>query len=169
MNSKKIIEELEKNKVVFKEILSSIEKGVYLWKPKPNKWCILEVVCHLLDEELEDFRIRVQSVLESPERTLPPFDPAIWVEERSYMTQDYNSKLDTFLKERESSINWLKGLQDPNWENSYQHPKLGPLSAKLFLSNWLAHDYLHIKQLLKIKFDYLKDHSGENLEYAGGW
>ena len=76
MNSEKIIEELERNKTVFKELLSTIEKDVYLWKPNPNKWCILELVCHLLDEELEDFRIRVQYVQKSPERTLPPIDPA---------------------------------------------------------------------------------------------
>lgn len=168
MNSEKIIEELERNKTVFKELLSTIEKDVYLWKANPNKWCILELVCHLLDEELEDFRIRVQYVLKSPERTLPPIDPASWVKDRKYIEQDYKTKVASLLLEREKSIQWLQGLKEPKWDTINQHPKVGPRSAMLFLANWLAHDYLHINQLLKIKLEYLKVHSGENLEYAGG-
>ncbi len=169
MNSKKIIQDLERNKEVFKKLLSFIEKEEYLWKSNSDKWCLLEIVCHLLDEEREDFRTRVNYVLNYPERLIPPIDPVNWVGERKYIEQDYAAKLISFLKEREHSINWLQELKDPNWDNSYQHPKLGPLSAKLFLSNWLAHDYLHMRQIQKLKFDHLKHLSGENLEYAGRW
>ena len=169
MNSINIIQELEKNKAVFKELLSNNIKEAYLWKQEPKKWCLLEIVCHLYDEEREDFRTRVDYVLENPERTLPPFDPVSWVADRNYIGQDYKSKVESLLLERTNSINWLQSLKNPKWDNTYQHPKLGSLSAKLFLSNWLAHDYLHIKQIIRLKFDYLKYHSGENLNYAGAW
>jgi hypothetical protein len=169
MNSNKITKELERNKTVFKELLSNSTKEEYLWKPSQNKWCLLEIVCHLHDEEIEDFRARVHSVLDNPESSLTPIDPFSWVAERKYFEQDYNTKVDSFIKEREKSIKGLLQLKAPNWDNTYQHPQLGPLSAKLFLSNWLAHDYLHIRQILKVKFDYLKYHSGENLNYAGKW
>jgi hypothetical protein len=39
----------------------------------------------------------------------------------------------------------------------------------MFLHNWLAHDYLHIRQIIRIKYDYLKKTSGEILLYAGEW
>ncbi len=168
MNSNKIIQELERNKGVFKELLSTLKKEVYLWKPNQNKWCILEIVCHLLDEEKEDFRTRVRYVLENPERTLPPIDPNSWVVERKYLEQEFKTKVDLFLKEREASIIWLQGLKKPHWNNTYLHPKLGPLSASLFLTNWLAHDYLHIQQLIALKLEYLKQHSVESLNYAVG-
>ena len=169
MNSSKIIKELQRNKSVFKELLLNCTKEEYLWKPNQSKWCLLEIVCHLHDEEIEDFRTRVHSVLDNPESTLPPFDPVKWVLERKYLEQDYNTKVDSFFKEREKSIEGLQQLKAPQWDNSYSHPKLGPMSAKLFLSNWLAHDYLHIRQILNLKFEYLKYHSGENLNYAGEW
>ena len=39
----------------------------------------------------------------------------------------------------------------------------------MMLTNWLAHDYLHIRQIIKLKFDFLKDQSDEHLSYAGEW
>ena len=60
-------------------------------------------------------------------------------------------------------MEWLKSLKNPLWTNSYNHPKLGSLSAHLFLSNWLAHDHLHIRQIVRIKRAYLMEKSGEDL------
>jgi hypothetical protein len=74
-----------------------------------------------------------------------------------------------FLQERKNSVIWLNGLENPNWDSAYQHPKMGPLKAKMFLTNWLEHDYLHMRQLLTLKHNLLKETTGENLDYAGNW
>ena len=169
MSPEKIFEELERNKYVFQEILNNIPRESILWSQNPDKWCLLEVVCHLFDEEREDFRTRVKCVLEDPDTPPPSFDPLVWVKEREYKKQNYDQVLSRFLSEREISIEWLKSIKDPEWSNTYMHPKLGPMSAYLFLTNWLAHDYLHIRQIIKLKFDYLKRESGESLNYAGDW
>lgn len=169
MNHTKIIQELNRNQQVFKALLSDTSKEACLWKPKPEKWCLLEIVCHLYDEEYEDFRARTRHTLETPDKPAPPIDPEAWVEQRQYMQQDFSEILDKFLAERRTSVHWLKSLSHPNWNNTYQHPELGAMSAKMFLSNWLAHDYLHIRQILNLKFEYLKQLSNENLSYAGSW
>ena len=161
--------ELKRNKSVFNELLSNVSEDLYLWKPQPDKWCLLEIICHLHDEEVEDFRIRVKYVLETPELKLPAIDPVSWVKDRNYIEQDYKSKLNSLLKERDQSIAWLDSLKAPKWDNFYKHPKLGPMSARLFLSNWLAHDLLHIRQIMKLRFEYLKQISSEDLSYAGKW
>ena len=85
------------------------------------------------------------------------------------MNQDYETMINKFVFERESSINWLQSLPSPNWENVHHHPKLGNMTAKMMLTNWLAHDYLHIRQIIKLKFDFLKDQADEHLSYAGEW
>ena len=164
-----IFEELKRNRKIFKVLLNNIHKEEYLWRQAPDKWCLLEIVCHLHDEEIEDFRTRVKYVLEDPAKELPPINPTVWVSERKYTDQNFDLKFKAFIKERKESIGWLKSLDDPQWENYYNHPKLGPMSAKLFLSNWLAHDLLHIRQILKLRFEYLKYISSEDLSYAGNW
>ena len=164
-----ITHELARNRDTFKNLLFGLPNEVYLWKPQPDKWCLLEILCHLIDEECEDFRARVKHTLETPTAPMPPFDPVGLVMARQYLQQDYDVQLRRFLAEREQSVQWLQSLASPNWDNAYLHPKLGPMTAKLFLTNWLAHDYLHLRQITRMKFDYLKIISGEDLTYAGNW
>ncbi len=169
MNYLKIAIELSHNKEVFRSLLHGVEKEQYNWKPAPEKWCLLEVICHLYDEECEDFRARMQQVLLDPHQPLQPIDPQGWVSSRGYMQKDYDNVLHAFLVERSRSVNYLNALVMPNWGNTHIHPQLGPVTASLFLSNWLAHDYHHIRQINELKYQYFKSKITEPLTYAGNW
>ncbi len=169
MEQAHIINELARNRMVFEALLNGTEINAVLWKPAPDKWCLLEVVCHLYDEEREDFRARVKHCLENPTFPLPAIDPAGWVERRKYIGQDFDEKLSSFLNEREISIEWLRSLENPNWENAHDHPTQGRMSAQLFLANWLAHDYIHIRQLNRLKYEFLDGTTQDYLKYAGDW
>ena len=70
-------------------------------RPAPEAWSLLEVVCHLHDEEREDFRPRLDLVLHRPGERWAPIDPAAWVAERQYNTRDLTQTLQAFLAERE--------------------------------------------------------------------
>lgn len=164
-----ITNQLKNNKLTFQGLLEGIKPEMIHWRQAKDKWNLLDIVCHLYDEERDDFKFRVKWLLDRPGETPPPFNPLDWVEQHDYKNQDYGVMLDKFIKERKASIEWLKSLENPKWDNSFEHSKLGPLSAKYFLDNWLAHDYLHIRQILKLKFDYLEYKSGNNLNYAGKW
>lgn len=169
MDTKLIAAALSANATVFQASLERVPEKQYRWKPAPEKWSLLEVICHLYDEEREDFRARTRHVLEQPDQPMPPIDPVGWVEQRSYLDQQYSEKVNDFLEERRRSVGWLEQLVDPPWENSYDHPHLGSLSARFFLHNWLAHDYLHIKQITQLKYQYLQVHSETPVSYAGTW
>ena len=169
MDKQYVISELKRNKEVFKQLLTGTSTEIYTWKHAPDKWCMLEMLCHLVDEEIEDFRARVQHVLTSPDKEAKSIDPQGWVSERRYMEQDFDTVLSRFLDERQRSIDWLQSLDNPQWNNTYNHPKLGGLTAKMFFTNWLAHDYLHIRQIVKLRYDYLSHSYDETLSYAGTW
>ncbi|PKA84610.1 DinB family protein [Ulvibacter sp. MAR_2010_11] len=169
MNSQSCIEILDYNKSVFETLLKNISEEEYLWKPTPEKWCLLEVVCHLYDEEREDFRARIESTLENPDKEWIKIDPPAWVTDRNYMKQNYTSILAKFLEERDKSILWLEGLQNPKWDNAYIHPKVGAVPAIRLLANWVAHDYLHLRQIIRLKYEFLEAHTDEPLDYAGAW
>lgn len=169
MDYSSTIATLAQNRAVFKNLLENQTAAAYRYRPYPEHWCLLEIVCHLYDEEREDFRQRVRTTLESPGKYPPPIDPQAWVNERAYVQQDYDSKVQAFLEERSTSIKWLKSLKNPQWSNAYEHSELGMVSAHHFLSNWLAHDYLHIRQITRVKYSFLQVMTGESLKYAGDW
>lgn len=164
-----IINKLSENLNTFRYLLSGISKEEYLYKPLPEKWCLLEIVCHLNDEEQFDFRARTKHILENIKTDLPPIDPVGWVKSKNYIEQNYEEMFEKFLYERKRSAEWLKSLKEPEWNNEYKHQKFGIMSAEFFLTNWLAHDYLHFRQITALKFDYLKFISGIEPLYAGEW
>lgn len=164
-----IIQELKANGETFRHMLIGVSPLLVSWKPSPDTWCLLEIICHLHDVEGEDFRDRLRHTLETPDEIMPSIFPTEWVMERKYMEQDFLSTLNAFIGEREKSIQWLASLKDPKWDNVYQHPEFGPLSAQLFLHNWLVHDFLHIRQILKVKYAYLEQSAPVDLSYAGNW
>jgi len=164
-----IVKQLKKNKLVFLELLQVEDTDFIKWRPAKDKWCILEIICHLYDEERDDFRFRVNWLLENPGEKPPPFNPLDWVTEHDYINQDYQQMLHKFIAERENSVRWLQALENPNWNSSYIHDIKGELSAFFYLTNWLAHDYLHMRQIIKQKFDYLEYRTKTSLYYAGKW
>ena len=165
----RIISLLQENRLVFKAMLEAVPEGLYHWRPEAGKWCILEIVCHLLDEEREDFRPRVQLALNHGKGDLISINPVGWVLERDYKGQDYAIMLQRFLEERDLSSDWLESLENPDWTGAFQHSDLGKMSAHQLLANWLAHDYHHIRQINSLKYSWLKKYSGEDLSYAGNW
>ncbi|MCB0726849.1 MAG: DinB family protein [Ignavibacteriae bacterium] len=164
-----VIRKLNDNLNTFKSLLSDTSENEYLFRPAENKWCLLEIVCHLCDEEQSDFRARVKHTLEKTEGDPPKIDPEGWVKSKKYIEWDYYKTLEKFIDERKKSVEWLYSLKDPAWKNEYIHPKFGGMSAEFFLSNWLAHDYLHFRQIIYTKYNYLKHSGSIDLIYAGEW
>ena len=73
------------------------------------------------------------------------------------------------MTERKKSLNCLLNLENPKWDNAFQHPKVGPVTAQLILENWLAHDILHIRQILSLQYGCLNSNAKSPLDYAGDW
>jgi hypothetical protein len=170
MEIKNINLKLSQNKTVFKSLFQDITEEQIQWKPSEEKWSLLQVACHLLDEEREDFRQRLDYTLHKQGETWPPIDPQGWVISRAYHEKNFAVIVEEFLKERSQSIIWLSQLQNPNWDNFYTHPQAGVLTAKQILTNWLAHDYLHIRQITRLNYQYLEKISAPlKLHYAGNW
>jgi hypothetical protein len=139
------------------------------WKPHPDSWSILEVVSHLLDEEREDFRVRLDYTLHRPDQPWPPIDPGGWVTERQYNQRDLEATSAQFGSEREASIGWLGGLSAPDWDTTREAP-WGPIRAGDILASWVAHDLLHMRQLVELHWAYTTAEMGPyRPDYAGEW
>jgi hypothetical protein len=169
MDRKQQIDRLERHGAVYRALLDGLSPEEVRWRTAPDKWCTQEILCHLCDEELEDFHARLEHVLTSPEAPLPPSTPLEWMATRNYMDRDYHTELECFLAEREKTVAWLRNLENAPWHNVHQHPKVGPIPAELFLVNWVAHDLHHFRQLNNLRYRYLEAHTALPLDYAGVW
>jgi hypothetical protein len=155
--------------------LESLVRGVSeeqaRWRPDGKGWAIVEVISHLLEEERDDFRKRIRLTLESPEEPWPPIDPEGWARDRNYLEWELSPTLESFLDERHASVAWLEGLSEVDWNQAtrFPHPR-GSMRAGDLLASWIAHDFLHARQLLRLHFRY-RARQCEPFEtaYAGSW
>lgn len=139
------------------------------WKPNPDSWSILEVLNHLLDEEKEDFGVRLDLTLFTPDQPWPPIDPEGWVTERRYNERDVQQSLKSFLAARKESLAWLRGLESANWQAAYE-AHFGRITAGDLFASWVAHDLLHIRQLVELHWAYtMQKIAPHRADYAGSW
>ncbi len=169
MNSQSLIDSLQR----FADILPAVVNGISVedarWRPEDGAWSILEIVTHMADEEVEDFPARLKRTLADPNQKWSPIDPERWAVERCYNDGDLSEQVQRFVSLRGESINWLRGLSDPKWSNTYVHPK-GEISAGDLLASWAAHDALHLRQIAKRLFQMTQRDAGEHsTAYAGSW
>jgi len=138
-------------------------------RPEPESWSALEVICHLYDEEREDFRQRLDIMLHRPQDPLPDIDPQGWVTARQYSQRDLAEMVEKFKAERAQSLVWLKELSAPNWEAVYTN-QWGSMKAGDMFAAWVAHDNLHMRQLVELRRSRLVNlTSPYDVGYAGDW
>ena len=139
------------------------------WRPDPDAWSTLEVVNHLADEECEDFRARLEATLHRPQAPWPPTDPGGWVTSRNYNGRDLDDSVQRFLAERAASLEWLRTLVSPDWTTAHVAP-FGPISAGDVAASWVAHDILHMRQLVELHWAYTTERLvPHSTAYAGTW
>lgn len=140
------------------------------WKPTATDWSLLEVICHLADEEREDFRTRVRWALGGGVDPWHPIDPQGWVISRAYNQREPGAALADFMQEREASLAWLQSLASPDWGQAYPAPWGGQIHAGDFMAAWIAHDLLHTRQLVELHYRWTVAHTQPySVQYAGDW
>lgn len=169
INIAQIISRLERSSQAIQALVDGVDEGEARWKPRSEDWAITEVICHLADEEVEDFRTHVNHLLFHADQPWPGIDPQGWVSQRKYLQQDHCAALQRFMNERQDSLLWLSKIDSPNWENGMEMP-YGKLTAGDVLTSWVAHDLLHLRQLIELHYAYLAAHATPyDIRYAGEW
>lgn len=165
-----LVTDLRRNARVIAELAGDVGEERARWKPAPDQWSILEVVTHLADEEVEDFRARVDATLHRPDDAWSPIDPEGWAIRRRYNEGSLPEALARFQRARADSVAWLSGLASPDWGAVYRHPHLGDIRAGDLLTSWVAHDHIHIRQLNRLHRAFaVTTCSTFSPGYAGRW
>ena len=161
--------ELESSTEMIHALLLGITQDEAKIKPNPKSWSILEVVCHLYDEEREDFREHLDLILHRQTEEWQSIDPEGWVMARKYNEQNFIEMQKKFFAERQTSLEWLQSLSEADWETNYTS-QFGSMRAGDMLASWIAHDNLHIRQLVELRRLKIENLTKRyNIEYAGDW
>ncbi len=132
------------------------------WKPDAGTWSLVETMNHLYAEERGDFRAHLARAWGLP--VLHPFDGNF-----PYNVAKLDVATEMFNHERVHSIWWLESLENPDWSAECKVRDFS-ISAESMLRSWVAHDVLHLRQLVEIQYAHMLNDSGADaIRYAGDW
>jgi len=169
-NIERIINQMSNNVAAFQALVQPIPAEQAGWKPDSETWSLKEVMEHVYNEERLDFRKHLKEMLSDPPQPWERFRP-----ENLVVTESCSQALDYFLKERKASLKWLRSLVAPDWNVtsrlSFDDSGDGfVLSAGDVLVSWVAHDFLHIRQVNELLYRHHTHTSSPfSVRYAGDW
>ena len=89
--------ELGRLPAILPALLTDLDHPLWRARPAPTEWSPVEIVCHLRDEEVEDFGARVRAILDGAD-VFERIDPARWAVERRYHEAEPRAALAAFLE-----------------------------------------------------------------------
>ena len=164
-----LYQELATSTEMIRALIKDIGQEQSQAKPDAESWSILEVVCHLHDEEQEDFREHLDFILHRQNEEYHAIDPQGWVMERKYNEQNLLEMQEKFFAERKKSLEWLRTLSGADWETTYTS-QYGSVTAGEMFACWVTHDNLHIRQLVELRRLHIERITKPyDIQYAGDW
>ncbi len=138
--------ELERLPAVLGTLLAGLDELSARTRPSPSEWSPVEILCHLRDEETEDFGARLRVIVDGAGE-FAPIAPERWAEERRYRETTLPDALEAFRVRRLASLVLLASVAPETLTGSRPHDRLGRLSGLDILAAWVAHDRIHLAQL----------------------
>jgi len=128
-------------------LVAELDEATWRERPAPDDWAPVEIICHLRDEETEDFGARVRVILEGGTR-FAPNDPERLAVDRRYREANPQEALAAFRARRKGSVEFLATVMPDRLLGAADRPSAGRLSGLDLLAAWVTHDRLHLHQLV---------------------
>jgi hypothetical protein len=139
---------LEETPNTLRSLLVGATKDDLDWQPTADRWSISMVLAHLAEVELNGFLSRFRAIAEQDNPLLPVYDQLALF--RSSGNFDGRVELDTFERERNDTVKWLKTLPEPVSARTGRHEELGVITFGQLLHEFAFHDLGHIRQIVEL-------------------
>ena len=138
--------ELARLPAVLDPLLAGLDEAGARTRPATNEWSPVEILCHLRDEETEDFGARLRVIVDGGSE-FTPIDPERWAVDRRYHEAKLPEVLEALRARRQASLDLLASVSPEALNGFRAHTRLGRLSGHDILTAWVAHDRIHLAQL----------------------
>jgi hypothetical protein len=137
------------------------------WHPAPGEWCVNEVLGHLIESEKRGFFGRITRTLEAAGQLEQPWDQTAVARERRDCERMASSLFMEWMGIRRRSIEMVSALRPEQLDRTCVHGKVGELSVRDLLHEWVHHDRNHTRQLLANVQHLVWPHMRNAQKFAG--
>jgi hypothetical protein len=137
------------------------------WHPAPGEWCARAVVGHLIEAEKRGFAGRIRIILAEDHPKLQAWDQVGVEKQRNDCARLTDSVWMEFMGLRHDSVKMVRSLKPADLDRAGVHPKVGELTVRWLLHEWISHDRNHTKQMLSIAQERVWPHMGNSQKFKG--
>ncbi len=137
-----------------KDIIAGLNAEEMLAKPAPGKWCIQEILFHLMDSEIVAVE-RIKRIIAEENPFLPSYDQEKFAAHLQYTALDPKGAIVTFGMLRETTSALLAMLSDETWNRKGNHEQRGSITLVEYFRLMVTHGEKHIDQILAIRKNIL--------------
>jgi len=150
--------------------LSALPEPALTFHPAPGEWCVKEVLGHLIESETRGFAGRIRFILAAGDRAgeglaLEGWDQEIVARERNDCARDGAALVAEFARMRAESAKLAAGLTAGDLSRGGRH-RVGLLTVRDLLHEWVHHDRNHIRQMLANVQAYAWPHMGNAQRFS---
>lgn len=142
---------LERTPAALQALLAGLPREWTEVNEGPDSWTVHEVVVHLIHGERDDWIPRVRHLLDwGPRRPFPPFDRTHGF--AAARGRPLAELLEEFAECRRESLASLAGLRltSADLAREGRHPEFGVVTLAQHLATWVAHDFTHLSQIVRV-------------------
>jgi hypothetical protein len=139
---------LEAAPAILRGLMCEISEQDARWKPAPDRFSIAEVLAHLSHSEGHCYRARLDRFMAEDVPEFEPDDAQMHLER--YRDADPEDEFDHFEEQRETNIEFLRGLPLGAGERRAVHKSAGEITMAQMLHEWTLHDLGHIRQVAEL-------------------
>jgi hypothetical protein len=139
---------LQSNAAQIRAEMEALPDAALAWHPEDGEWCVKEVVGHIIEAERRGFAGRIRTLLEEASPRFAGWDQEAVAAARGDCKRSPGEVLDEYLAQRESSVQLVAGLTEEQLDRSGEHERVGRLSIRDLMHEWIHHDRNHLRQLL---------------------
>jgi hypothetical protein len=142
------LDQLEATPDILRDLMCELSEEDARWKPAPDRFSIAEVLAHLSHSEGHCYRMRLDRFLEEERPEFEPDDAQMWLD--LYRDADPEDAFDHFEDQRDSNVEFLRGLAAEAGERTALHKEAGEITLTQMLHEWVLHDLGHVRQVAEL-------------------
>jgi len=139
---------LEATPGILRGLMCELSEEDARWKPAPDRFSVAEVLAHLSHSEGHCYRLRLDRFLAEERPELEPDDASFYLD--LYRDADPGDSFDRFEAQRDSNVEFLRGLKASAGERVALHKAAGEITLAQMLHEWALHDLGHIRQIAEL-------------------
>jgi DinB superfamily len=141
----------EKSPKEIAAVVLGLPEKTLRYKPSPDKWCIWEILGHLVDMEIL-YAYRLRQMLADKDPVIAPIDQDDWAKNLGYLESPISELVALYGLNRHANVRMLRRLKSADLVKSARHPELDHrVTVADYVGMMSKHGPNHLEQIERLK------------------